>query len=74
MPGVSTTGSSSFGTAFVVGRKRVPSPAAGTMAVLMPLAEAEPGSELTAVDGAMDSQPNLMSWPGLGVIANKQPP
>src|SRR3954454_475115 len=33
MPGVSTTGSSSLGTAFVVGRKRVPRPAAGTIAV-----------------------------------------
>src|SRR5690606_40896520 len=33
IPGVSTTGSSSFGTALVVGRNLVPRPAAGTMAV-----------------------------------------
>ncbi len=32
IPGVSTTGSSSLGTVFVVGRKRVPRPAAGTTA------------------------------------------
>ncbi len=32
MPGVSTTGRSSFGTVLVVGRKRVPRPAAGTTA------------------------------------------
>ncbi len=33
MPGVSTTGSSSLGTVLVAGRKRVPKPAAGTIAV-----------------------------------------
>ena len=33
IPGVSTTGNSSFGTALVVGRNRVPNPAAGTIAV-----------------------------------------
>ncbi len=33
MPGVSTTGSNSLGTVLVAGRKRVPSPAAGTTAV-----------------------------------------
>ncbi len=33
MPGVSTTGSNSFGTVFVAGRNRVPIPAAGTTAV-----------------------------------------
>ncbi|GAC1639847.1 MAG: hypothetical protein NVS4B6_10670 [Mycobacterium sp.] len=33
MPGVSTTGSSSFGTVLVAGRNRVPKPAAGTTAV-----------------------------------------
>jgi 5-formyltetrahydrofolate cyclo-ligase len=33
MPGVSTTGNSSLGTVFVAGRKRVPKPAAGTIAV-----------------------------------------
>src|SRR5205807_4726590 len=33
IPGVSTTGSSSLGTVLVAGRKRVPRPAAGTMAV-----------------------------------------
>ena len=33
MPGVSTTGSNSLGTVLVAGRKRVPSPAAGTIAV-----------------------------------------
>ncbi|GEL18757.1 hypothetical protein PA7_25940 [Pseudonocardia asaccharolytica DSM 44247 = NBRC 16224] len=32
MPGVSITGSSSFGTVLVVGRNRVPRPAAGTTA------------------------------------------
>ena len=32
-PRVSTTGSSSLGTVLVAGRKRVPKPAAGTMAV-----------------------------------------
>ena len=32
MPGVSTTGSSSLGTVLVVGRNRVPRPAAGTTA------------------------------------------
>jgi hypothetical protein len=62
-----------LGTAFVVGRNLVPSPAAGTMAVVIPLDEADPGSELMAVVGAMDSQPNLMSWPGLGVIENRAP-
>ena len=33
MPGVSTTGSNSFGTVLVAGRNRVPKPAAGTIAV-----------------------------------------
>ncbi len=33
MPGVSTTGSNSFGTVLVAGRNRVPNPAAGTTAV-----------------------------------------
>ena len=33
MPGVSTTGSNSLGTVLVAGRKRVPRPAAGTIAV-----------------------------------------
>ena len=33
IPGVSTTGRSSFGTVLVAGRKRVPKPAAGTIAV-----------------------------------------
>src|SRR3954467_3002009 len=33
IPGVSTTGSNSFGTVLVAGRKRVPRPAAGTTAV-----------------------------------------
>jgi hypothetical protein len=33
MPGVSTTGSNSLGTVLVAGRKRVPKPAAGTIAV-----------------------------------------
>src|SRR5579875_4008257 len=33
MPGVSTTGNSSLGTVLVVGKKRVPRPAAGTTAV-----------------------------------------
>ena len=33
IPGVSTTGSNSFGTVLVAGRNRVPSPAAGTTAV-----------------------------------------
>ena len=33
IPGVSTTGNSSFGTVLVAGRNRVPRPAAGTTAV-----------------------------------------
>ena len=36
MAGLSTTGSISFGVAFVAGRKRVPSPAAGTTALRTP--------------------------------------
>ncbi|GAA1261623.1 hypothetical protein GCM10009634_01280 [Saccharothrix xinjiangensis] len=41
MPGVSTTGSNSLGTALVVGRKRVPNPAAGTIAVWKALMKCE---------------------------------
>ena len=52
IPGVSTTGSSSFGTAFVAGRNRVPSPAAGTMAVLNVWVVAAP---------VMGAKPNVRS-------------
>src|SRR5690606_13611133 len=42
MAGLSTTGSISFGMAFVAGRNRVPSPAAGMTAFVMEMGDAMP--------------------------------
>ena len=42
MPGLSTSGSISFGVAFVAGRNRVPSPAAGITALRTRIARTVP--------------------------------